>query len=95
MAFSTGMRAGEVRLLRWDRFILGDSYGNSYVRVGESKTEAGRDRVIPMDERLWAAMAKYRAWYLEKARRSAAGLVCLSFCNRPPSRVIRHVQPLP
>jgi integrase len=66
IAFSTGMRAGEVRLLRWDRFILGDSHSNSYVRVGESKTEAGRDRVIPMDERLWTAITKYRTWYLEK-----------------------------
>ena len=66
IAFSSGMRAGEIRLLQWDRFILGDSNASSYVRVGESKTEAGRDRVIPMDERLWAAMTQYRAWYVEQ-----------------------------
>jgi integrase len=63
IAFSTGMRGGEVRQLRWDRFIIGDSHASSYVRVGESKTQAGEDRVIPMDERLWKAMVDYREWY--------------------------------
>jgi integrase len=66
IAFSTGMRAGEVRLLRWDRFVIGDSHRESYVRVGDFKTEAGQDRAIPMDQRLWAAMVHYRAWYTER-----------------------------
>jgi integrase len=65
IAFSTGMRPGEIRLLRWDRFAIGDSNRESYVRVGDSKTEAGEDRTIPMDQRLWAAMVHYRAWYIE------------------------------
>ena len=56
IAFSTGMRPGAVRLLRWDRFVSGDSHRERYVRVGDSKTEAGEDRAIPMDQRLWAAM---------------------------------------
>jgi integrase len=66
IAFSTGMRSGEIRFLKWDRFSLADSHSDSYLRVGASKTETGRDRAIPMDERLWKTMTKYRAWYVEK-----------------------------
>jgi integrase len=65
IAFSTGMRAGENGLLRWDRFTIGDSHRESYVRVGKSKTPAGEDRVIPMEERLWTAITRYRSWYVE------------------------------
>jgi integrase len=65
IAFSTGMRAGEIRKLRWNRFLLGGSHDESYVRVGESKTAAGEDRVIPMDEQLWAALSRHQSWYLE------------------------------
>jgi integrase len=66
IAFSTGMRAGEVRVPQWNRFVIGDSHQESYVRVGDSKTEAGEGRAIPMDQRLWAAMVHYRAWYAQK-----------------------------
>ena len=47
VAFSTGMRAGEIRKLRWNRFLLGGSHEESYVRVGESKTAAGEDPCDP------------------------------------------------
>jgi integrase len=66
IAFSTGMRAGEIRQLRWDRFTVGDSHATSYVRVGHSKTKAGENRVIPMEKRLWETVVKYRAWYAGK-----------------------------
>src|SRR5262249_43677859 len=66
IAFSTGMRPGEVRLLRWDRFVIGVSHLESYVRVGDSKTEGGEDRAVRMEERLGAVMVHYRAWYTQK-----------------------------
>jgi integrase len=65
IAFSTGMRPGENGQLRWDRFLIGASHRESYVRVGVSKTEAGEDRVIPMEERLWTAMRHHQSWYLD------------------------------
>jgi integrase len=65
IAFSTGMRPGENGQLRWERFRIGASRRESYVRVGVSKTEAGEDRVIPMDERLWTAMTLHQSWYSE------------------------------
>jgi integrase len=66
IAFHTGMRSGEARVPQWSRFVIEDSHQRSYVRVGESKTEAGEDRVIPMDQNLWAALVHYRAWYASK-----------------------------
>jgi integrase len=63
IAFRTGMRAGEVRKLQWDRFVIGEAEHTSIVRVGKSKTKAGEHRAIPMDRRLWATMVHYRAWY--------------------------------
>jgi integrase len=61
--FSTGFRPGETRQLKWDRFVIGPNYQESYVRTGESKTEGGRNRDLPMDQRLWATMVHYQAWY--------------------------------
>jgi integrase len=63
VAFRTGFRAGETRQLKWERFIIGPSHQESYVRTGQSKTKAGENRAVPMDQRLWAAMVQYRAWY--------------------------------
>jgi integrase len=96
IAFSTGMRAGEIRQLRWDRFIIGDSHSESYVRVGESKSEAGRDRVIPMDRRLWEAMTRYRTWYLEKLGRAQPGWYVFPYANRrrptDPTRPVTSIK---
>jgi integrase len=61
--FRTGFRPGETRHLQWHRFVLGPSHQESYVRVGKSKGKSGEHRDLPMDQRLWAAMVHYRAWY--------------------------------
>ena len=63
VSFCTGFRPGETRQLQWNRFDLGPSHQESYVRTGHSKTEAGKNRDLPMDQRLWAAMVHYEAWY--------------------------------
>jgi integrase len=64
--FRTGFRAGETRQLKWERFVIGPSHDESYVRTEKSKTRAGEHRAIPMDQKLWAAMVQYRAWYESK-----------------------------
>jgi integrase len=66
IGFHTGFRPGEIRQLQWHRFVLGPSDQESYVRTGESKTEAGRNRDLPMDQGLWAAMMQYQVWYKSK-----------------------------
>jgi hypothetical protein len=38
--FRTGFRAGETRQLKWERFVIGPSHEESYVRTEKSKTRA-------------------------------------------------------
>jgi len=47
LALNTGMRYSELRLLRWEQIDL----DRRTVRVGKSKTEAGTDRVIPLNDK--------------------------------------------
>lgn len=47
LALNTGMRYSELRLLRWQQMDL----KRRTVRVGQSKTEAGSGRTIPLNDR--------------------------------------------
>jgi integrase len=47
LALNTGMRYSELRLLRWEQV----DFQRRTVRVGKSKTEAGTDRVIPLNDK--------------------------------------------
>jgi integrase len=76
------MRSGEVRMLQWDRFVLGPSPGQSYVRVGASKTEGGEDRAIPMTPLLWTVIAEYHAWYESKLGSIRPEWYVFPFANR-------------
>ena len=56
LALNTGMRLSEIRLLCW-RSV--DLVGKT-ITVGESKTAAGRGRVVPLNTRATAAMKAWR-----------------------------------
>jgi integrase len=62
LAQHAGLRDKEIRTLQWDRFDL----VNRVITVGESKTEAGTGRRIPISEELSAAAADYVRWYEER-----------------------------
>jgi integrase len=47
LALNTGMRAGEIRLLRWKQIDL----EHKRLTVGKSKTDSGTGRVIPLNDR--------------------------------------------
>jgi integrase len=59
LALNAGMRDAEIRNLQWDRMDL----SSAILTVGESKTEAGTGRTIPLNSPLLRAMADYRQWY--------------------------------
>jgi integrase len=59
LALHAGMRDKEIRTLQWSRFDLEDQM----VTVGESKTDAGTGRKIPMNLDLFSAAIEYRKWY--------------------------------
>jgi integrase len=52
LGLNTGMRHKEIRTLRWKNLDL----ANRVLRVGESKTEAGKGRPIPLTQPTWAVL---------------------------------------
>jgi integrase len=52
LGLNTGMRHKEIRTLKWKNLDL----ENRVLRVGESKTEAGKGRPIPLTQPAWAAL---------------------------------------
>ena len=62
LALNTGERDGEIRGLQWERVDL----AKAIVTVGDSKTEAGEGRTIPLNSALLEAMVEYAKWYTER-----------------------------
>jgi integrase len=52
----------EIRNLQWERLDL----SKAYLRVGESKTEAGEGRTIPLNSALLQALVEYSEWYIKR-----------------------------
>jgi integrase len=52
LGLNTGMRHKEIRTLRWKHVDL----ASRVLRVGESKTDAGKGRAIPLTQPAWAAL---------------------------------------
>jgi integrase len=62
LALNTGERDAEIRGLQWERVDL----AKAIVTVGESKTEAGEGRTIPLNSALLEAMVEYAKWYTQR-----------------------------
>jgi integrase len=62
LALNTGERDAEIRGLQWERLDL----AKAIVTVGDSKTEAGEGRTIPLNSALLAAMVEYAKWYTKR-----------------------------
>jgi integrase len=59
MALNTGKRDAEIRHLQWERLDL----SKAVLIVGDSKTEAGEGRTIPLNSALLETMVEYAKWY--------------------------------
>jgi integrase len=62
LALNCGLRDKELRELQWGRIHLDEAY----LVVGESKTDAGSGRTIPLNALALDVLRTYSAWYLEK-----------------------------
>jgi integrase len=58
----TGLRAGELSNLIWSRV----DFASRVVTVGDSKTEAGRGRQIPMNEDLYQVLCAHAQWFTSR-----------------------------
>jgi len=59
LALNTGERDAEIRGLQWERLDL----AKAIVTVGDSKTEAGEGRTIPLNSAVLEALVEYAKWY--------------------------------
>lgn len=62
LALHAGMRDAEIRGLQWNRLDL----RKAIVTVGESKTEAGQGRTIPLNDDVRSALVAHARWYVNK-----------------------------
>jgi len=58
----TGLRAGELSGLIWNRV----DFARRIVTVGDSKTEAGRGRQIPMNDDLFEVLCGHAKWFTHR-----------------------------
>jgi integrase len=58
----TGLRAGELAQLTWGRV----DFASRIVTVGDSKTEAGRGRQVPMNEDLFEVFCRHAQWFTDR-----------------------------
>ena len=61
-ALHAGLRNKEIRMLTWPQVDL----IKRIVTVGESKTDAGTGRTIPLNDDLFASVVQYAKWYTGK-----------------------------
>lgn len=62
MALNTGCRDSEMKTLHWQQIDL----ESLILTVGESKTDAGEGRTIPINPPLLEAIRRHREWYLTR-----------------------------
>jgi integrase len=92
IALATGMRSGEIRHLRLERIDL----ANRELRVGNAKTPAGEGRGIPMNDGLYAAVAKQIDWLIKTFGKPQPRWYLFPFCDRvkpiDPTRPVTTVK---
>ena len=59
LALNTTMRESEIRTLRWKQI----DFLKRIITVGESKTDAGTGRTIPINAELFSTLAEHKTWY--------------------------------
>jgi len=62
LALHAGIRDAEIRELQWGRVDL----SKAFLIVGDSKTEAGEGRTVPLNSELLQALVDYSKWYTKR-----------------------------
>jgi integrase len=87
LSLNAGMRHAEVRKLRWSQIDL----QKAIVTVGESKTEAGEGRTIPLNADVLAALVDHAKWYLDRFGETRPEWYVFPFGRGEPSDPTRPV----
>ena len=62
LAFNAGMRDAEIKNLTWVKIDL----EKRFLIVGQSKTDAGEGRTIPLNQGLFSALVDHARWYTKR-----------------------------
>src|SRR5271170_5187310 len=90
LALNAGIRDAELKQLTWGQINL----KRSYLTVGESKTEAGEGRTIPLNSSLAKTMNEYAEWYKERFAATEPGWYVFPFGKPRPSDPTKPVTTL-
>lgn len=90
LALHAGLRDAEIRTLQWGRVDL----QRAIVQVGDSKTDAGTGRTVPMNEELREAMTAHASWYLEKFDQTRPEWYVFPFGKPQPTDPTKPLQTL-
>jgi integrase len=85
---NTGLRDKELREIRWEQI---DLVHKKALTVGESKTEAGTGRVIPLNETAIAALEVHAAWYTRRFGECRAEWFVFAFGTPLPNDPTRPI----
>jgi hypothetical protein len=89
LAKHAGMTDKEIRTLQWWGFDL----VNQIITMGQSKTDAGTGRTIPMNDDLLAAAVEYAKWYVERFKATEPDWYIFPFAS--PDHMTRRGRRLP
>jgi len=90
LALNAGMRDAEIRTLTWGQL----DFTKNYLAVGQSKTEAGEGRTIPLNSTLLEVFSEYVSWYQEKFGKPRTEWYVFPFGKPSPSDPTRPVTTL-
>jgi integrase len=87
LARNAALRDGEIKTLQWERVDL----DKRTVRVGRAKTEAGRGRIVPLNDEVYEALMAHRVWYLKKFGETRAEWYVFPWGRPRPIDPTRHI----
>jgi integrase len=87
LALHAGVRDFELRELRWAQIHL----HKAVVTVGDSKTEAGEGRTIPLNADIYGALVAHSKWYLKKFGETRSEWFVFPFGKPQPTDPTRPV----
>ncbi|MFL6353072.1 MAG: tyrosine-type recombinase/integrase [Bryobacteraceae bacterium] len=86
LAQHAALRDKEIRTMQWNGLNL----TKRMLTVGQSKTNAGTGRTIPMNDELFAAAVEYAKWYAERFKTSKPEWYVFPFGRPRPTDPTRH-----
>jgi integrase len=87
LARNGGLRDTEIKTLTWKQI----AFEARTVEVGRAKTAAGEGRVVPLNEEVYQALLKHKAWYIKKFGEIRDEWYVFPWGRPRPSDPTRHI----